>query len=244
MAASLSRARLPSTDKQLLPHTVQMPYLTVPAIPGKRNIVQIMTILCFLQDHVHVDKNDGTVLLPFSLYSISVQTLFCSLCILLPFSLHHIDGLQIINKNRLCFIGTKEQRIQRGRYTIGMYLGHKSYRYLVNKIQNFLVAFQDTELKYVSQHVLQNWSQPCWRALKQEYHDQEDSNIHHNKILVSPILTWSWVESSVNNVSSAAFRTEDIVWCKNGHTRGTNTVSDCWMLIHEIEMKTQWKGEK
>lgn len=108
MAASLSRARLPSTDKQLQPHTVQMPYLTVPAIPGKRNIVQIMTILCFLQDHVHVDKNDGTVLLPFSLYSISVQTLFCSLCILLPFSLHHIDGLQIINKNRLCFIGTKE----------------------------------------------------------------------------------------------------------------------------------------
>lgn len=37
MAASLSRARLPSMDKQLQPHTVQMPCLTVPAIPAERN---------------------------------------------------------------------------------------------------------------------------------------------------------------------------------------------------------------
>lgn len=43
MAASLSRARLPSMDKQLQPHTVQTPCLTVPAIPWERTIVEITT---------------------------------------------------------------------------------------------------------------------------------------------------------------------------------------------------------
>lgn len=42
-------------------------------------------------------------------------------------------------------------------------------------------------------------------------YDQADSNMYHNKTLIPLILTWSWVDSSVNNVSSAAFRTEDIV---------------------------------
>lgn len=44
-AASLSRARLPSMDKQLQPHTVQTPCVTVPAIPWERTIVEIMTHL-------------------------------------------------------------------------------------------------------------------------------------------------------------------------------------------------------
>lgn len=58
-------------------------------------------------------------------------------------------------------------------------------------------------------------------------YDQVYSNMHHSKTLITLILTWSWVDNNVNNVSSAAFRTEDIVWCKNGHTRGTKTVRDC-----------------
>lgn len=42
-------------------------------------------------------------------------------------------------------------------------------------------------------------------------YDQADSNVYPSKTLITLILTWSWVDSSVNNVSSAAFRTEDIV---------------------------------
>lgn len=42
-------------------------------------------------------------------------------------------------------------------------------------------------------------------------YDQAHPNMHHSKTLITPILTWSWVDNSVNNVSSAAFRTEDIV---------------------------------
>lgn len=42
-------------------------------------------------------------------------------------------------------------------------------------------------------------------------YDQADSNMYHSKRLTTLFLTWSWVDSSVNNVSSAAFRTEDIV---------------------------------
>lgn len=45
MAASLSRARLPSMDKQLQQHTVQMPCLTVPATPWERTTEEIMTNL-------------------------------------------------------------------------------------------------------------------------------------------------------------------------------------------------------
>lgn len=42
--------------------------------------------------------------------------------------------------------------------------------------------------------------------------------------------TWSALDKRVKRVSSAALRTEDIVWRRNGQTRGTRTVSDCWML--------------
>lgn len=42
-------------------------------------------------------------------------------------------------------------------------------------------------------------------------HEQPYSNMHHSKILITLILTWSWVDNSVNSVSSAAFRTDDIV---------------------------------
>jgi len=42
-------------------------------------------------------------------------------------------------------------------------------------------------------------------------YDQADSSMYLSKRLITLILTWSWVDSSVNNVSSAAFRTEDIV---------------------------------
>lgn len=42
-------------------------------------------------------------------------------------------------------------------------------------------------------------------------YDQVYSNVHHSKTLITLIFTWSWVDNSVNNVSSAAFRTEDIV---------------------------------
>lgn len=45
MAASLNRARLPSMDKQLQQHTVQMPCLIVPATPWERTMVEIMTNL-------------------------------------------------------------------------------------------------------------------------------------------------------------------------------------------------------
>lgn len=42
-------------------------------------------------------------------------------------------------------------------------------------------------------------------------YDQVYSNMYDSKILITLILTWSWVDNSVNNVSSAAFRTEDMV---------------------------------
>lgn len=42
-------------------------------------------------------------------------------------------------------------------------------------------------------------------------YDEAGSNMHHVKTLLAVILTWSCVDSSVNNVSSAAFLTEDIV---------------------------------
>lgn len=42
-------------------------------------------------------------------------------------------------------------------------------------------------------------------------YNQADSNMFHSRTLRTLTLTWSWVDSSVNNVSSAAFRTEDIV---------------------------------
>lgn len=54
MAASLGRARLPSMDKQLQPHTVQMPCLTVPAIPAERNSGNSDKSVCGLCKIVHV----------------------------------------------------------------------------------------------------------------------------------------------------------------------------------------------
>lgn len=54
MAASLSRARLPSMDKQLQPHTVQTPCLTVPAIPGERNSGNSDKSVCGLHKIIHV----------------------------------------------------------------------------------------------------------------------------------------------------------------------------------------------
>lgn len=50
------------------------------------------------------------------------------------------------------------------------------------------------------------------------------------------LLTWSCVDNNVNRVSNAALRTDDIVWCKNGQTRGTKTVSDCWILIKKTQV--------
>jgi len=54
MAASLSRARLPSMDKQLQLHTVQMPCLTVPARPWGRTRVEIMTDLYVVYVRSHM----------------------------------------------------------------------------------------------------------------------------------------------------------------------------------------------
>lgn len=50
------------------------------------------------------------------------------------------------------------------------------------------------------------------------------------------VLTWSCVDNNVKRVSNAALRTEDIVWCKNGQTRGTKTVSDCWILTKKTQI--------
>lgn len=63
MAASLSRAKLPSMDKQLQPHTEQMLCLAVPAIPGERNRVN-HDLYVFSHKITYVE----TILFPFSLY--------------------------------------------------------------------------------------------------------------------------------------------------------------------------------